>query len=554
MKFATFVVFIFGLLSGLSSIFPLSRATAAGLQPSVSPDYLPNDPRYNPWMQPLLRFHDQPGSYNFNIHMGFINTDYFCAITAERGVDFVRDRRRSVQDDVTRQVFSQIDGCARVASLRIRYGVGDISPDDLKTLLPTASAVAIVQEGKRHGNWGNPETHAKVLQMDDGKAEFYTVHGSLNLQTVGLTCKGNNALRFVERTPTLYGAFAALAEAAAAGSGKGLFPGGRGTRDSSGDDLPDAVIGDYLVSFYGGRGQAFVGGGLAAASRPWPYYINPPYPGQHDAGVVNWYDASLHDAARQLHQGRNVRLDIAVFEIGETAWFVENLFRFVNEGFAHHRAEDRGSNERVASVRPGNLTIRFLWQFQSGGETATTTTAALLKGPAVRRRVDPETGNTYALEMARVWPKFDAAGIPVNPTTPRDMHNKMMLMDVVGHESERKLYVTSSNLDTPGQGSGRLWQAGTIIGLRPGSAAWSGSNADRRQLWNAYKRYFDLLWASREGQPGAGQVAFYQAIAHEHRAGGLNWIETVAGAALPATVPPREGIDAFFFPVPLREH
>ena len=142
--------------------------------------------------------------------------------------------------------------------------------------------------------------------------------------------------------------------------------------------------------------------------------------------MVNWYDAALFDAAAQLRQGRDVRLDIAVFEIGETAWFVENLFRFVNEGFAGGRPEDRTSADRLGTTHPGNLTVRFLWQFQSGDGKAETSTAALLRGPAVIRRTDPATGNAYTIEMARVWPKLDPTGIAVNPGTPHDMHNKFM--------------------------------------------------------------------------------------------------------------------------------
>ena len=350
----------------------------------------------------------------------------------------------------------------------------------------------------------------------------------------------------MERTPTLYADFAALAQAAGAGSGQGRFPGGTGDADGSGTALPPVPVGNYLVSFYAGRGQAFVGGAPASPDRPWPLYLNAPYPGQHADGVVNWYDAALLDAAAQLRQGRDVRLDIAVFEIGETAWFVNNLFRFVDEGFYGGRTEDRGSGVRLDTTRPGNLTVRFLWQFQSGNGTADTATAALLRGPAEIRR----TGKTFMLTQARVWPKIGPNGVAVNPGTPHDMHNKLLLLTVPGHEEERRIYVTSSNLDTPGQGSGRLWQAGTSIAARPGSGVWSGDNAGTRQLFNAYAHYFELLWDSREGQPGAGQVAFYERIACEHRAGAVNWIETVPQDSDPVAASPREGIDAFFCPVP----
>jgi hypothetical protein len=520
-----------------------------GSEAETGPAFLPNAPRYNPWSWPLDRFAGRQGVYACDIHMGFLNTDYYCDITPGSGVDFVKDRLRTPADDVARRVLARIDGCQTMTAVAIRYGVGDISPDGLRALLPRTGGFARLEEGKRHARWGNPETHAKVLQLSDGQSEYYTVHGSLNLQTVGLTCKGNNALRFVERTPGLYADFAALSAAAGAGDGQGRFPGGQGSALSSGTDLPPVAIGTYLVRFYSGRGDAFVGGAPVSADRPWPRYLNAPYPGQHADGLVNWYDAALFDAAAQLRQGRDVDLDIAVFEIGETAWFVENLLRFVDEGFAGALPEDRTNDLRLPGKRPGNLTVRFLWQFQSGNGTP----ATQLPGPSVIRRIDPATGNAYTLEMARVWPKPGPDGTAQNPGTPHDMHNKLMLLDVAGHEEERRLYVTSSNLDTPGVGSGRLWQAGTIIAARPGSGVWSGENTGKRHLFTAYKHYFDLLWDSREGQPAAGQVAFHQRLVREHLADGVNWIETVPLSGDPAATTPREGIDAFFFPVPLTD-
>ena len=537
-------------LTAVAGFFPQSGLSQAVPSADRAPIFLPNAPRFNPWTWPLDRFAGRKGLYACDIHMGFLNTDYFCDITPDKGVDFVRDKQRTAVDDVTRRVLARIDGCETMGSVVIRYGVGDVSPDAVRALLPRSGKTALVQEGKQHGNWGNPETHAKVLQLSDGQAEYYTIHGSLNLQTVGLSCKGNNALRFVERSPQLYSAFTALSDSAGAGSGLRRFPNGQGLANSSGTDLPPAAIGNYLVWFYAGRGDAFVGGMPTSPNRPWPLYLNAPYAGQHADDRINWYDAALYDAAAQLRQGRDVRLDIAVFEIGETAWFVENLFRLVEEGFAGGRTEDRTINTHLALARPGNLTVRFLWQFQSGDGKAQTGTAALLHGPSMIRRVDPTTGNAYTITMARIWPKLNQNGIAVNPGTPHDMHNKLMLLDVAGHEEERRIYVTSSNLDTPEVGSGRLWQAGTIISTRPGSSIWSGDNAGKRHLFNAYKHYFDMLWDSREGQPDAGQVAFYERIVREHLAGDVNWIETVPQQGDPAACTPLEGIDAFFFPVP----
>jgi hypothetical protein len=309
-------------------------------------------------------------------------------------------------------------------------------------------------------------------------------------------------------------------------------------------------IGPYQVWFYAGRDDEFVGGVGGADQEAWPMYLNPPRPGQHASGTVNWFDAAIQDAARQLRQGRTVKLSVAMFEVGQEAAFVENLWKFVGEGFAGSVTEDRTSGDRVASPFPGNLEVRFLWQFQSLRDPDSTTHASLIGSPELARS-DPATGGTYRLSSARIWPPRDGAGNFVDPITPQDMHVKFLLLEVVGHESERRLYVTSSNLDQPGKGSGKLWQVGTIVGEYPGSGAWSGANAGKPGLWNAYRKYFDMLWAVRDGQPEAGQVAFFQRIAPEHLRGTMNWIETVPAGSPPGAGPSVEGIDAFFFPVPI---
>jgi hypothetical protein len=59
-----------------------------------------------------------------------------------------------------------------------------------------------------------------------------------------------------------------------------------------------------------------------------------------------------------------------------------------------------------------------------------------------------------------------------------------------------------------------------------------------------------MLWAGREGQPGAGQVAFHERISAAHLRGGVNWIETAPAGSAGDRSAGVEGIDAYFFPVP----
>ncbi len=536
----------------LSAILAAQVARADAVPPTAfdSPDFLPNDSRLNPWVSPLRSCGGPPGGCNVTVHMGFINTDYACTITPSSGAVAERDQTLTPATDVTRNVLGWIDGAASPASVRILFGGGRDSEASIRDLLPNTTGIAEVEKGKHGKRWRNPRTHAKVLQVDDGGGRFVTTHGSLNLQTVGLTCKANDTLRFVERAPNLYAYFLALAEAAGSGSGKGRFPGRSGTKDSSGTGLPPVRIGGYRVWFYAGRGNEFVGGVGGADQEAWPTYLNPPLPGQHAPGSVNWFDAVIVDAARQLRQGRTVRLSVAMFEIGQEAAFVDNLWKFVGEGFAGMVTEDRTSDARVASPFPGNLDVRFLWQFQSLRDEGSTTWANLNRTPSLARS-DPATGATYRLASAGIWTPRDGSGNPVHPTTPQDMHVKFMLMDVVGHESERRIYVTSSNLDTPELGSGKLWQVGTVVGEYPGTGTWSGTRASGPSLWQAYQKYFDMLWTGRDGQPAAGQIAFFERIRAEHLRGGMNWIETLpSGNARDPSIA-GEGIDAFFFPVPL---
>ena len=521
--------------------------TGCALAQSVDPPVgaLPTsleDPRLNPWLQPLLQCMRAPADYDLDLDMGFINTDYACAID-QGGVHFHTFTPQPTEEDAARLTLTLAGQCEQLASTRILVGASRNTADELRALVSKPGPDPVVRIGKTRRGWMNPATHAKVFQLGNGRDLYFTVHGSLNLQTVGMTCKANNAMRFVETRPALYSRFTQLASAVAAGSGQARFGDGMGSENGSGSDIGPVPIGNYMVQFYGGRAGEFVGGDLTSVSRDFPGNINPPIAGQYLPGLVNWYDNVLFDAARQLRQGRDVRIDVMIFEVGQQNAFVLNLWKFVQQGFGAGLTEDKRSGERVASPFPGKLHVRFLWQFQSGLQSSGPTFAALHGPDAI-----DSPGGEYLLEKATIWNPPHTGGGRYKPTTPYDMHNKVMLLDVVGHEQERRIYVTSSNLDQPGVGSGRLWQAGTVISAGAGPDAWSNATRDAPSLWNAYHRYFGMLWENRDGQPGSGQVAFYARIAREHSRGAVNWIET----ADPRGGAQREGIDAYFYPMPLQ--
>ncbi len=515
---------------------------------AAAPENGLENPRLNPWLSPLDDCVSKPGTYALDINMGFLNTDYSCCIKAGEGVRFDTRTVQHSSNDAARLVLSLANQCS-LGSARILVGASRDTEEQLRALMPKYSGSATVVIEKSRQRSTPDETHAKVFQLGNGVDRFFTVHGSLNLQTVGLTCKANNALRFVEKTPVLYRYFRQLADAVEFNSGQSRFDGGTGTLNGSGTALSPAVIGPYVVQFYGGRANAFVGGDTSMNDKNWPDYINPPIAGQHQPDTVNWYDNVLYDAARQLRLGRTVRLDVLVFEVGAESSFVNNLWKFVRQGFATLRTEDKSSSESVSTPFPGTLQVRFLYQFQNQKVQSGRTFTNLNEHANIAAHADSTEGS-YSLVSGKVWTVFNDKGHVVDPTTPQDMHNKLVLLDVVGHASARKLYVTSSNLDQPGQGSGKLWQAGTIVSAKPGSDSWSGPNADSRNLWTAYRKYFEMLWNNRDGQLNAGQVNFHQQISDEHLKDAMNWIETVPVHSSGVGSQSSEGIDAFFFPIP----
>ena len=502
------------------------------------------DPALNPWLSPLNQCAIQPGQYHIDMDMGFLNTDYSCRIDPRLGAQFDTKTIQSTNRDAARLILSKINSCQQLTAERVLVGASRNTAKQIQELIPTSPPESVVKIGKRNEGWNPPETHAKVFQLDNGLDQFFTVHGSLNLQTVGLTCKANNALRFTEANPVLYNYFQKLGDAVLVNDGKAGF-GNDGEINSSGTNLVPARIGNYSVQFYGGRGMGFVGSVSALQNKSWPDYINPSIKNQHAPGVVNWYDNIIYDAAKQLRQGRSVKIDVLIFEIGEENAFVNNLWCFVQTGFSDGKSEDKTSNENVPSPFIGKLNVRFLWQFQSG-HNKNTKTYDILNGPS--KITSPQAN--YTIETARIWPILDSSGITVNPGTPRDMHNKLAILDVPGHEEERRIYVTSSNMDTPNLGSGKLWQAGTIIEARKGAHPWSGSNTDKPSLWKAYQQYFELLWSNREGHPNAGQIYFSKLIDEKRSNGFVNWIETMPQNS-DVNQNPKEGIDAFFFPIPI---
>jgi hypothetical protein len=536
------------LLLGLmfsGALFPLLAKGGTPLAITLNNPSSLEDPLLNPWISPLEQCATQPYQYHLDIDMGFLNTDYFCRIDPKVGAQFDTKTIQSTNRDAARLVLSKVNACQTLVLERILVGASRNTVKQIQDLIPNGAQDSIIKIGKRNNAWSPPETHAKVFQLDNGNDQFFTVHGSLNLQTVGLTCKANNALRFTETTPGLYNYFQRLGDAVQSNNGKVGF-GSNGEINSSGTQLAPINIGDYTVHFYGGQGMGFVGIGPALKNKSWPEYINPPITNQHAQGIVNWYDNIIYDAAKQLRQGRSVKIDVLIFEVGEESAFVNNLWRFVQTGFVNGKSEDKTSSVTVPTPFAGKLNIRFLWQFQSGNNKLTKTYINL-NGPT---RITNPPGN-YEIETARIWPILNSSGIAVNPGTPRDMHNKLAVLDVPGHEEERRIYVTSSNMDTPNVGSGKLWQAGTTIQARSGTYPWSGPNSNKPNLWNAYENYFDLLWNNREGQPNAGQINFSKLLNEKRLTDLVNWIETTPQNSGNNPRAAEAGIDAFFFPIPI---
>jgi hypothetical protein len=269
-------------------------------------------------------------------------------------------------------------------------------------------------------------------------------------------------------------------------TGTGL-PGG--TKDSlglSGMTTP-VKIGGRPVSFYAGRKNSFVGpswsdGGL---SRPFPSNLYPPTAGELPADLsnVNWYDQILLDAGKQLARGKTVNIAVYMFEIGQVNPFIDNLYRFIQYGFAPTAdalkpvaiSKQRGATV-PSSLFPGRLTVNLYYQYQDPVEYPTSTSTYLANPVKIG-------SPNYQMTVQKVWQGFTVGkvfpGNPTTPATPQDMHLKTA---VVTYGSNLNLYVASSNLDMPANGSGKKWQAGNII---------KTSNNDK--LFKLYAREFNSI-------------------------------------------------------------
>ena len=135
------------------------------------------------------------------------------------------------------------------------------------------------------------------------------------------------------------------------------------------------------------------------------------------------------------------------------------------------------------------------------------------------------------------------------------MHNKFVIMYVPSNPSANTLYVSSSNLDKPGKDGGALWQVGVVIRPQSGSSTWSGSEMTENSLFANYINYFNLLSQTSVESLGVknaykGQRDFAELIFPDVLNGSINWIETVPYDGSYKTKM-SEGIDSFFFPVPI---
>lgn len=476
----------------LAACLGLLLAGAAGA--AARGDILQNDPRYSPFAYILDYLTRHPGQPACHINEGYLNftedweLDPDIVPTARSGTDNIRrwpfaPGSQPGSPDVTQTLLSGLNAIPG-AGANIFVAVSHKDCDGcsaerpyLKQALPTAHL---------HTGLPGDRTHGKSVQCTNGSV-FLTQNGSLNLQTVGVTAKANTSLVFVEtgspdRVPPMYAHFRNLWQAVVADTGT-VFPGGG--QDSSGLEgmTTPAVIGGRTVSFYAGRRHAFVGpswsdGGL---SIPFPDNLYPPTAGElrnGDLRTVNWYDQIILDAGTKLAEGEAVTVDVYMFEIGEENPFVDNLARLVKYGFVDCPvpACPTAARPKIASVSktpgavppvtafPGRLTVNVHYQFQHGGGLLAgrpTLTHDYLNAPVVGG------SPAYTMTVRKVWQGFRASRMPGNPDapfTPQDMHLKVA---VLTSGQQIRLYVATSNLDMPDQGSGRKWQAGNIIDTAP---------------------------------------------------------------------------------------
>jgi hypothetical protein len=478
----------------------LGLATAAAASVATSADILQHEPRHSPFAYILDYLTRHPGQPECFINEGYLNfhqdwqVDTAMPRAAIQGTNYLRrwsypTGGSNGSPDVTRTL---LQGLAKVPGLSSNIFVAVAAADCDGCGASRPYLRQVLPEAQLHTDLAADTTHGKTVQCTNGTV-YLTQNGSVNLQTVGVTTKANTSLVFVEtgqgnQVPPMYGHFRNLWHAVVGGSGT-VFPGGGG--DSSGLDgmSHPAVIGGRPVTFYAGRRNAFVGptwtdGGL---SIPFPGNLFPPTAGElpaDDLRTVNWYDQVILDAGTQLVDGQAVTIDIYMFEIGQSNPFIDNLVRLVRHGFVDCPPEGcAGSRVRnappdggkvvaiskkpgarvPASAFPGQLTVNLNYQFQD---------------PCTSRRPCPETATlrdlghpvvggspAYRMNVNRVWQGFTQSRLPGNPrvpSTPQDMHLKLALLT---YGQQVRLYVATSNLDTPNVGSGQKWQAGNTIDM-----------------------------------------------------------------------------------------
>lgn len=348
-------------------------------------------------------------------------------------------------------------------------------------------------------------THGKTVQMSNGKV-YFSQNGSANLQTLEMTSKANNSMVFVETSSShlLYDNFKNLWESVYHhGSDPSkdtnttlYFP--NGSICSSGIIDPVSV-GNRTVTFYAGRYNCFVGETYSGEvtdtaslidAYPFPSNLYPPVKGElpqtssgtDDITNVNWYDQVVLDTGNLLAKGYYVKVDVANFEIAKVNPFVDNLYRFVQNGFENGKSISKAGTSPAPAAQnnnfPGNLTVNFYYQYQDDWwkNEGTTTQAFLTSGAEgtdtygnTTRTVNNSISN-YTITSTLVWQGFKNSsldGNPNKPATPQDMHHKFAVIQYSTDSGTTylpyKLYVTSSNLDQPCVGSGERWQAGTVI-------------------------------------------------------------------------------------------
>lgn len=536
-------------LASLGLLLAAAASAGAGI------DILQNHPDHSPFAYILGYLRDHPGKPECYINEGYLNftqdddLDPRIVPTDSSGTNNIRVwpyplGSEAGSPDITRRLLSGINAIPG-AGAQTHVAVSRHDCDGCSHGKPYLAQV--LPAADLHTDLPAHATHGKTIQCSNGRV-YLTQNGSLNMQTVGATTKANSSLVFVEigsaaRVPRMYQYFRSLWEAVVRDTGAVFKGGGPDSSGLSGMTTP-VMIGGRPVSFYAGRRHAFVGptwsdGGL---SIPFPNNLYPPSAGElanpGNLRVVNWYDQILLDAGTQLSVGHAVTVDIFMFEIGESNPFIDNLYRLVKYGFVDCPVPEcpgYGDSRPVAISKkrgarppavafPGSLTVNLYYQFQDGCEGTkgcSTRTYAYLHAPVAAGSPN------YRMNVRKVWQGFKNSRMPGNPDaphTPQDMHLKVGVLTFGPHV---KLYVSSSNLDTPDRGSGKKWQAGNIIQTSPSDG-----------LYRLYLQEFRSI--AEDGNLSQYRLGFINAVGNSYFDDQIR----------PGSRPTRStGIAAFVFPL-----